>query len=121
MPEEREFPGGYATTERYVDYLAKSIEAGTQWVTFEANDERLWTEVRRVVGDFLLQEWRQGGLMGDRPDDAFFVKCDRTVMTQEDIDNGRLIILIGVAPLRPAEFVLFRIGQWTQTIDDDDN
>ena len=64
------------------------------------------------VEDFLVRFWRDGALPGTRPEEAFFVRCDRTTMTQDDIDNGRLIILVGVAPIRPAEFVLFRIGQW---------
>jgi hypothetical protein len=78
---------------------------------FESNGERLWANVRRTISDFLLNEWKTGRLMGITPEEAFFVRCDRTTMTQNDIDNGRLICEIGVAPLRPAEFVIFRIGQ----------
>jgi phage tail sheath protein FI len=69
--------------------------------------------VRRTIYDFVLNEWVSGALLGDKPEKAFFVKCDRSTMTQNDLDNGRLICLVGVAPLRPAEFVIFRIGQWT--------
>ncbi len=70
-------------------------------------------EAPRTVEDFLLNEWQSGALLGDKPEKAFFVRCDRSTMTQNDLDNGRLVCLIGVAPLRPAEFVIFRIGQWT--------
>ena len=69
--------------------------------------------IRQTVEDFLLVLWRDGALLGDKPEEAFFVRCDRTTMTQNDLDNGRLICLIGVAPTKPAEFVIFRIGQWT--------
>jgi phage tail sheath protein FI len=68
--------------------------------------------VRQSVTNFLTRVWRDGALMGPTPEDAFFVKCDRTTMTQDDIDNGRLIMLIGVAPVKPAEYVIIRIGQW---------
>lgn len=103
----------YVNLRRYFAYLERSIERGTQWVVFENNSEPLWANVRRTIEDFLFNEWKQGHLMGDKPDMAFFVKCDRTTMTQNDFDNGRLVCLIGVAPVRPAEFVIFRIGQWT--------
>jgi phage tail sheath protein FI len=82
-------------------------------VVFEPNAEELWARVRRSIEIFLVRVWRNGALMGVTQDEAFFVKCDRTTMTQDDIDNGRLICLIGVAPVKPAEFVIFRIGQFT--------
>ena len=110
----------FVNIRRYFAYLEQSIAKGTQWVVFEPNGEPLWDNVRRTIEDFLLKEWRSGALMGDRPENAFFIKCDRSTMTQNDLDNGRLICLIGVAPLRPAEFVIFRIGQWTADHDDDD-
>lgn len=103
----------YVAIRRYLLYLEHSIDNGTQWVVFEPNSEQLWADVRRTISNFLSNEWRSGGLIGSKPDEAYFVKCDRSTMTQSDIDNGRLIVLIGVAPLRPAEFVIFRIGQWT--------
>ncbi|HXU35872.1 MAG TPA: phage tail sheath subtilisin-like domain-containing protein [Blastocatellia bacterium] len=103
----------YVNLRRYFAYLERSIDKGTQWAVFEPNGEALWANVRRTVEDFLLNEWMSGALLGDKPEKAFFVKCDRSTMTQNDLDNGRLICLIGVAPLRPAEFVIFRIGQWT--------
>ena len=98
---------------RYFAYLEHSIDKGTQWAVFEPNGELLWSNVRSTISDFLLNEWQNGALLGDKPEKAYFVKCDRSTMTQNDLDNGRLICLIGVAPLRPAEFVIFRIGQWT--------
>jgi hypothetical protein len=103
----------YVNLRRYFAYLERSIEKGTQWVVFENNHEPLWANVRRTVEDFLFNEWKSGHLMGEKPQEAYFVRCDRSTMTQNDIDNGRLICLIGVAPVRPAEFVIFRIGQWT--------
>jgi uncharacterized protein len=103
----------YVNLRRYFAYLERSIERGTQWVVFENNSEPLWANVRRTVEDFLFNEWKQGHLMGEKPESSYFVKCDRTTMTQNDFDNGRLVCLIGVAPVRPAEFVIFRIGQWT--------
>jgi hypothetical protein len=103
----------YVNLRRYFAFLERSIERGTQWVVFENNSEPLWANVRRTVEDFLYNEWKQNHLMGDKPENSYFVKCDRSTMTQNDFDNGRLICLIGVAPVRPAEFVIFRIGQWT--------
>jgi Bacteriophage tail sheath protein len=103
----------YVNMRRYFAYLERSIDKGTQWVVFEPNGETLWASVRRTVDDFLLSEWRNGALAGHKPEEAFLVKCDRTTMTQNDLDDGRLICLIGVAPAKPAEFVIFRIGQWT--------
>ena len=103
----------YVNLRRYFAYLERSIDRGTQWVVFENNGETLWANVRRTISDFLFNEWKQDRLLGEKPESAFFVKCDRTTMTQNDLDNGRLVCLIGVAPLRPAEFVIFRIGQWT--------
>ena len=103
----------YINVRRYFAYLERSIDRGTQWVVFENNSEPLWAKVARTVEDFLFNEWKSGHLMGTAPEEAYFVRCDRSTMTQNDIDNGRLICLIGVAPVKPAEFVIFRIGQWT--------
>ena len=103
----------YINVRRLFLFLEESIDEGTQWVVFEPNDEKLWARVKQSVTQFLTRVWKDGALMGTTPEQAFFVKCDRTTMTQDDIDNGRLTILIGVAPARPAEFVIFRIGQWT--------
>lgn len=103
----------YVNVRRLLIYLEHSIDKGTQWTVFEPNNERTWNNVRQVISDFLMNMWRDGALMGATPEHAFFVKCDRSTMTQNDLDNGRLICLIGVAVMKPAEFVLFRIGQWT--------
>ncbi|HXJ12085.1 MAG TPA: phage tail sheath subtilisin-like domain-containing protein [Candidatus Limnocylindrales bacterium] len=102
----------YVNLRRYFAYLEHSLDNGTQWTVFENNSENLWSNVVRTIEDFLFSEWKSGRLMGDTPDQAYFVRCDRSTMTQDDIDNGRLICLIGVSPVRPAEFVIFRIGQW---------
>ena len=102
----------YINVRRLFIYLEKSIEKGTQWVVFEPNNEKLWAQVKQTISQFLTTVWKRGALMGTTPQEAFFVKCDRTTMTQDDIDNGRLIVLIGVAPIKPAEFVIFRIAQW---------
>jgi uncharacterized protein len=103
----------YVNLRRYFAYLERSVDKGTQWAVFEPNGPQLWANVRTTIEDFLLNEWQNGALLGDKPEKAYFVKCDRSTMSQNDLDNGRLICLIGVAPLRPAEFVIFRIGQWT--------
>ncbi len=103
----------YVNVRRLLIMIEHSIDRSTQWAVFEPNNERLWGNVRRTVEDFLLVLWKDGALMGTSPEEAFFVRCDRTTMTQNDIDNGRLICLVGVAPTKPAEFVIFRIGQWT--------
>ncbi len=105
----------YVNLRRYFAYLEHSIDRGTQWVVFENNGQQLWDNVRRTVEDFLYNEWKMGGLMGDKPEQAFFVRCDLSTMTQNELDTGRLVCLIGVAPVRPAEFVIFRIGQITAT------
>jgi phage tail sheath protein FI len=103
----------YVNIRRYFLYLEHSIDQGTRWVVFEPNGDQLWTTVRQTVSNFLYNEWRSGALLGTKPEQAYFVKCDRTTMTQNDLDNGRLICLIGIAPVRPAEFVIFRITQKT--------
>ncbi len=102
----------YINVRRLFIYLEESIDEGTQWVVFEPNNEKLWARVKRTLTEFLTRVWRDGALMGAKPEEAFFVKVDRTTMTQDDIDNGRLIVLIGVAPVKPAEFVIFRIAQY---------
>ena len=98
---------------RYFNYLEQSIDRGTQWAVFEPNGEQLWTNIRDTISAFLYNEWISGALLGSTPEQAFFVKCDRSTMTQNDLDNGRLICLVGVAAVKPAEFVIFRIGQKT--------
>lgn len=102
----------YVNVRRYFLYLERSIEKSTQWVVFEPNGERLWDNVRITVENFLYNEWVNGRLLGSAKT-AYFVRCDRSTMTQNDLDNGRLVCEIGVAALKPAEFVIFRIGQKT--------
>jgi hypothetical protein len=103
----------YVSVRRLLIFLEDSIDRGLQWVVFEPNAEELWARVRRAIVNFLTVVWRNGALEGITVEQAFFVKCDRTTMTQTDIDNGRLICVIGVAPVKPAEFVIIRIGLWT--------
>jgi phage tail sheath protein FI len=103
----------YVNLRRYMNYLKASIDAGTQYVVFENNGQQTWASVQQIVTDFLYNEFVNGALFGSTQAQAFFVRCDQTTMTQNDIDNGRLVCLIGVALLRPAEFVIFRIGQFT--------
>jgi phage tail sheath protein FI len=103
----------YINVRRLFLFLEESIDEGTQWVVFEPNDDATWAKVRRNITGFLTSVWRSGALFGLTPEEAFFVKCDRTTMTEDDTRNGRLICLIGVAPVRPAEFVIFRISQKT--------
>lgn len=107
----------YINIRRLFLYMEESIDEGTQWVVFEPNSEILWARVIQTINNFLKGVWKSGALMGLTPEEAFFVKCDRTTMTQDDIDNGRLIVMIGVAPVKPAEFVIFRIAQWTNNAE----
>ncbi|ODA40660.1 phage tail sheath family protein [Desulfosporosinus sp. BG] len=102
----------YINLRRLFLFLEESIDKGNQWVVFEPNNEKLWARVKSTITEFLTRVWRDGALMGTKAEEAFFVKVDRSTMTQSDIDNGRLIVLIGVAPVKPAEFVIFRIAQW---------
>ena len=106
----------YVPVRRLFIMIEESIDEATQWVVFEPNDEPLWARVRQSVSRFLLSQWRIGALQGAKAEEAFFVACDRSTMTQDDIDNGRLICQIGIAPVKPAEFVIFRIQQKTLEI-----
>ncbi len=108
----------YVGPRRFFLYLEHSIDRSTQWAVFENNGPRLWANVTEAVSDFLYNEWRAGNLLGSTPEQAYFVRCDRSTMTQNDLDNGRLICLVGVAVLKPAEFVVFRIGQKTADASD---
>jgi phage tail sheath protein FI len=102
----------YINVRRLFNFVEKSIENGTQWVVFEPNDMMLWSRVRRDVGAFLSTVWSSGALFGASPSQAFYVKCDEELNPSESRDLGRLIIEIGMAPVKPAEFVIFRISQW---------
>lgn len=101
----------YVNVRRLFIFIERSIDEGSQWLVFEVNNEKLWSRVKATITQFLTRVWRDGALMGTTPEEAFFVKCDRTTMTQDDLDNGRLIVIIGIAPVKPAEFVIFRIAQ----------
>jgi phage tail sheath protein FI len=104
----------YIPVRRLALFLEESIDRGTQWAIFEPNDEKLWSQIRSQVEDFLLGLFRQGAFQGQKPADAFFARCDGTTTTPEDVAFGIVNIDIGFAPLRPAEFVLLRIGQKAQ-------
>jgi phage tail sheath protein FI len=103
----------YINVRRLFIFVEHSIQLGTQWVVFEPNDQTLWARARRSVTDFLTGLWMDGMLQGTTKEEAFFVRCDQTTMTQADLDNGRFIMLIGIAAVKPAEFVIFRIGQYS--------
>ena len=99
----------YVPVRRMALFLEESIERGLQWTAFEPNDEPLWREVRESVGVFLHGLFRAGAFHGNAPDRAYFVKCDRETVTEHDLDSGELAVLVGFAPIRPAEFVVLRI------------
>jgi len=102
----------YINVRRLFNYVEKSIEGGTQWVVFEPNNRKLWARVNRDVSAFLRTVWRDGALFGSSPGEAFYVKVDDELNPPESRDLGRLVIEIGLAPVKPAEFVIFRISQW---------
>ena len=104
----------YVNVRRLFIFLEASIYNSTQWVVFEPNDPRLWARVKQTITLFLRTQWREGALFGEKEEEAFSVAVGRETMTEDDILNGRLIVEIGVAPVRPAEFVIFRIFQKTQ-------
>ncbi len=117
-------PGGYVKIaregawkpigqRRHLATLQRAIERSIQWVVFESNGESLWERVRGSVQDVLLKEWKSGALQGVTPEQAFFVHCDRTTMTQYDIDHGQIVISVGVATMKPAEFTTLRVTQST--------
>jgi phage tail sheath protein FI len=101
----------YLNVRRLFNYLEESILNGTQWVVFEPNDDALWARIRRTISSFLVTEWRKGALFGLTPDEAFYVKCDRETNYAETIDLGQVICEVGIAPVKPAEFVVFRLAQ----------
>lgn len=103
----------YVNVRRLFIFVEESIKANTNWAVFEPNDETLWVRVQRTISVFLTGLWRNGSLAGTSPEEAFFVNIGRNTMSQDDIDNGRLICVIGIAPVKPAEFVIFRITQKT--------
>ena len=91
--------------------IEESIAISTRWVVFEPNDRTLWKAIQRDVSAFLTLQWRQGALAGAKLQDAFFVKCDEETNPPDVIDAGQVVVMIGIAPVKPAEFVIFRIGQ----------
>jgi len=103
----------YLNVRRLFNYLEESILIGTQWVVFEPNDDALWARIRRTISAFLVNEWRKGALFGLTPDEAFYVKCDRETNPAEGIDAGQVVCEIGIAPVKPAEFVIFRLAQFS--------
>jgi len=105
----------YVPVRRLVLFLERSIQQGLRWAIFEPNDEPVWAQVRLSVDAFLLELWRRGAFVGTKAEEGYFVRCDRSTMTQADIDSGRLVVEVGVAPTRPAEFVIFRIATRTDT------
>jgi hypothetical protein len=102
----------YINVRRLFNMIEASIERGTQWVVFEPNDQFLWSRVTRDVRAFLKVVWRTGALFGQSPDQAFYVKCDSETNPPELRDLGQLVCEIGISPVKPAEFVIFRISQW---------
>lgn len=103
----------YVNVRRLFIFIEKSIKVNTNWVVFEPNDEDLWVRVKRSISLFLTRMWRDGALAGTTAEEAFFVDVGKGTMSKDDIDNGRLVCVIGVAPVKPAEFVIFRITQKT--------
>jgi phage tail sheath protein FI len=101
----------YLNVRRLFNMVEESIGGSTRWVVFEPNDRPLWKSIERDVGAFLTLLWRQGALQGAKPQEAFFVKCDEETNPPDVIDAGQVVTLIGMAPVKPAEFVIFRIGQ----------
>ena len=101
----------YLNVRRLFLFLEESIDEGTQWVVFEPNDPVLWAKIVRNISAFLRIQWLEGKLVGNKPEEAFFVRCDSETNPQDSVDLGRVITVIGVAPSKPAEFVIFRIMQ----------
>jgi phage tail sheath protein FI len=101
----------YINVRRLFNYLEKSIQVNTDWIVFEPNDRDLWGKIRRTIAGFLVTEWQKGALFGSTPDEAFFVKCDDETNPAETIDLGQVKCMIGVAPVKPAEFVIFQLQQ----------
>lgn len=104
----------YVNVRRYAIYLEQSMARGTAWAVFEPGTPETWARVRSSVEQFLTLEWRNGGLCGNRPEQAFFVRCDASTMTADDIAAGRLVCTVGLAMLRPAEFIVLRVGHQGQ-------
>jgi phage tail sheath protein FI len=102
----------YLNVRRLFNYVSESIMQGTQWAVFEPNDQRLWTQLRIAASNFLTRTWRQGALFGSSPSQAFYVKCDEETNPPDVVEAGQVVVEIGIAPVKPAEFVIFRISQF---------
>jgi phage tail sheath protein FI len=102
----------YLNVRRLVAMVRESIADGTRWIVFQPNNQTLWKSIRRDIGAFLTRLWRDGALLGRTPDEAFFVKCDEETNPPETIDQGMVVTLIGFAPVKPAEFIVFRLSQF---------
>jgi len=103
----------YLNVRRLFNYVEESILEGTQWVVFEPNDLNLWQRVKRTLNAFLVRTWRDGALFGATPGEAFYVKCDAETNPPDVVDAGQLVVEVGIAPVKPAEFVVFRIAQFS--------
>jgi hypothetical protein len=103
----------YVNVRRQVTYIEQSLTQGLQWAVFENNGPALWAAVSSTIEGFLTTVWQAGSLVGNKPQDAYFVRCAQTTMTQNDIDSGSLVAVVGVAPLYPAEFIVLQISAWT--------
>ncbi|MEH2273108.1 MAG: phage tail sheath C-terminal domain-containing protein, partial [Nostoc sp.] len=101
----------YIPVRRFALFLEESLYRGTQWVVFEPNDEPLWAQIRLNLGAFMHTLFLQGAFQGRKPEDAYFVKCDKETTIQNDINLGIVNIIVGFAPLKPAEFVILKIQQ----------
>jgi phage tail sheath protein FI len=104
----------YLPVRRLFCMIEESIQLGTSWIVFEPNNRTLWKSIRRDVSAFLTGVWRDGALMGRTPDEAFFVKCDEETNPPDVIDAGQVVTVIGAAPVKPAEFIIFEISQSAQ-------
>jgi phage tail sheath protein FI len=100
----------YVNVRRFFLHVRHSLERGLEWVVFEPNDEPLWARVRLAVGNFLAAAWRSGALVGTKQEEAFFVRCDRSTMSAADLSSGRLVVQVGLAMTKPAEFLVFRLA-----------
>ena len=101
----------YVNVRRLFNMIEESIALSTRWVVFEPNDHMLWNSIVRDVRAFLMMQYRDGALMGRTPEEAFYVQCNEETNPQESIDLGLVVTRIGIAPVKPAEFVVFQIGQ----------
>lgn len=104
----------YINVRHFVLYIEQSLSQGVRWAVFQNNGPALWSRVANLIDDFLMNQWLQGKLHGKKKQEAYFVKCDSSTMSQNDLDNGRLVALVGFAPVRPAEFIVVQIGIQTR-------